>query len=674
MKWNSMLKACTCVILLGFLSGSGDVCAATSMKAVITDNAVSIYSEATTTSTRLRDVEGKIVFLDENEEAVYLGEEKSADGNIWCKIKLVDEDGVCLQGYVPKSDVTLQEQAVYETDKAFEKYLKKQGFPESYKDALRQLHQLYPEWVFEAKKINKTWEEAVASQTTLGKNLVSVTSYESYKNKENGGYNEKTDSYVLMEKGTCVSASAMLVSYYMDPRNFLDEENIFQFYSLSYDSKEQTIKNMANVMQGTYLETTAEGIQGYQTLLKSAAKQSKVNPYYLIWRMVQFAGETGNEATKGEFERYKGIYNLYGLGAQSDNMMNLMVYAAATDTTSLRPWNTVENAVVGGAKIIAQDFIAQNQTTFYNQKFDLAGQLFVHQSSNQLYEAAANGQQIATFLKNNKNQQMTFEIPVYKNMPETTELVIEDESGNAKLQELEVKGYQLTPSFNPDITTYYIQLEEGDSELDISATSISDSTVISGTGKVAADETLRVCKVVGTAENGEKVTYYLHTFTKPEVTYQYAISKKITVTSAYLLDGSGDFYNIAVGTTADEFLASVSLNAGQAKLYNKDGELAQGVLTTGCTYVVYNSKEKVLKKMAISVKGDVNGDGLADVKDILFIHRHFSGITKLKGIYLKAGDVNLGMDKITGEDLDAMSRLVVHSNMIGAKVNENAES
>ena len=48
-----------------------------------------------------------------------------------------------------------------------------------------------------------------------------------------------------------------------------------------------------------------------------------------------------------------------------------------------------------------------------------------------------------------------------------------------------------------------------------------------------------------------------------------------------------------------------------------------------------------LYEYTIIVKGDCNGDGVADFKDILLINKHRLNKSKLTGAYLEAGDINL---------------------------------
>src|SRR5699024_8973900 len=108
----------------------------------------------------------------------------------------------------------------YETDPAFEAYLDEQGFPESYKDGLRQLHAQYPNWVFKAMHVNYTWDESVAGESILGHSLVENYMPSSWKSTAPGAYNWDTGEYIIVDGGRWVNASREIIEYYMDPRNF----------------------------------------------------------------------------------------------------------------------------------------------------------------------------------------------------------------------------------------------------------------------------------------------------------------------------------------------------------------------------------------------------------------------------------------------------------------------
>ena len=78
-----------------------------------------------------------------------IGEQRGTDGNTWYQIQYTGTNGAVNTGYV--SSVYVRLPVSYTPDSNFEAYLNSQGFPESYKNGLRQLHQQYPNWVFKAR-------------------------------------------------------------------------------------------------------------------------------------------------------------------------------------------------------------------------------------------------------------------------------------------------------------------------------------------------------------------------------------------------------------------------------------------------------------------------------------------------------------------------------------------
>ena len=70
------------------------------------------------------------------------GEKKGTDGKTWYRIQYTGSNGQAGTGYVSAAYIRLP--VSYSTDASFESYLTSQGFPESYKDGLRQLHARNP--------------------------------------------------------------------------------------------------------------------------------------------------------------------------------------------------------------------------------------------------------------------------------------------------------------------------------------------------------------------------------------------------------------------------------------------------------------------------------------------------------------------------------------------------
>jgi len=143
--------------------------------------------------------------------------------------------------------------AAQKSDAQFEQQLAAEGFPESYKDKLRELHAKYPNWVFKAQKTGLSWQEVVREESKIGRNLVHTTSKDSWKSRDSVAYNAATNSWKGFDTSAWVAANSNIISYYMDPRNFLDSRYIFQFQTQGYDPDSQNAEGVRMLASNTFL-------------------------------------------------------------------------------------------------------------------------------------------------------------------------------------------------------------------------------------------------------------------------------------------------------------------------------------------------------------------------------------------------------------------------------------
>lgn len=190
------------------------------------------------------------------------GEQMGADGKLWYQIQFAGSGGTVKTGFVSSEYVRLP--VSYTPDPNFEAYLSSQGFPESYKNGLRQLHAQYPNWVFKARNTGLDWNTVIENESLLGRNLVAAGSVSSWKSVEAGAYNWDNSVWTGLDGSNWVAASSDIIRYYMDPRNFLDETYVFQFLSHEYDANTQTIEGLNSLVAGTFLSgtTTSTGTEG----------------------------------------------------------------------------------------------------------------------------------------------------------------------------------------------------------------------------------------------------------------------------------------------------------------------------------------------------------------------------------------------------------------------------
>lgn len=140
-----------------------------------------------------------------------------------------------------------------------------ESFPESYKPYLYALQEKHPNWKFTAMYTGLDWNKATTEESHLStrSNRLSVSLTPSSWDKawhyflENGSTNR-------VEQGW-VTASANSVKFTMDPRNFLNEQTIFQFEELTYNEEIHTLQGVEQILYGTEMSKTVteDGVTKY---------------------------------------------------------------------------------------------------------------------------------------------------------------------------------------------------------------------------------------------------------------------------------------------------------------------------------------------------------------------------------------------------------------------------
>lgn len=315
----------------------------------------------------------------------------------------------------------------------FEKSI--EAFPESYKPYLRELHEQYPEWVFEPFETGLDWETVIDNEFGK-KNLVSSSAASNnLKSRLAGHYNASTNTFIQMDSGFVV-ANRLAVEYFMDPRNFLSEDEIFQFERLSFSDK-ITTKDVESVLKGSFMADKnisyydADGAlvqtdKKYSEVIYEAGKTYDINPCYIASKIRNELGADGSGSVSGTNSIYPGIYNFYNIGATDGaGAITRGLKWASEGSTYGRPWNTPEKSIMGGAKYLAESYIAVGQFTGYLQKFNVnpksSKTLYAHQYMTNVTGALSQGYTVynAYAKVGSLYQKHVFSIPVFKNM--TTE-------------------------------------------------------------------------------------------------------------------------------------------------------------------------------------------------------------------------------------------------------------
>ena len=540
-------------------------------------------------------------------------------------------------------------------DAQFEAYLTSQGFPESYKTELRKLHLMYPNWVFQAQITNIDWNTALAAESKLGISLVWPTYPTSWKSHEEGAYNWATGEYTVFDTGGWVAASKEIVAYYLDPRNYMDENSIFAFLDQSYDASTQNLAGVKSICKNTFLAGSfEEGGQtySYPSVILSAGKQMGISPYWLAASMRLELGVNGSGSVSGTFPGYEGYYNYYNIGAYATDGMTavergLWYAKGGSDgsTTYYRPWNTRVKAIKGGAQFLANSYIKMGQNTLYLKKFNVMGSsLFTHQFMTNIEGAYSEANILASaFDDSMRAKTLVFKIPVYKNMPASHVIKpTKDGSPNNRLKSLSVSGYTLSPSFNMDTLSYHLTVPGNVNSITVNAVRVDSKAKLTGTGKITLNTAMTTINVKVTAENGSVRTYTIYV----EKDGKIATLGNVVFGSNYNLTmnstAAGTLTGFKTGLTAKTLLDTVTVKNGSFTAYSHAGVplASSAVLGTGDVIYVYKKDGTIAGRFTIVLYGDVDGDGRINAKDLLKLSKYLKRQCGLAKANLRASDVN----------------------------------
>lgn len=602
-----------------------------------TEVGLSVREGAGTTYTRLGLIyDGTTVTI--------TGEKKASDGVLWYAI---DYNGGT--GYVSGQYIRLINAP--EDDKEFEAYLKEQGFPESYWDGLKLLHAMYPEWVFRADHNGFDWDYAVDQESKIGNSLVQSTSKSSWKSTDPKAYNWDTGVWTVYDSGGWVAASREIVAYYMDPRNFLSQNSIFQFLLQSFDANVQNVAGVERLVDGTFLDATVTDTDGkklyYPQVIYDAGKKVGVNPYVLAAMIIQEQGTRGlSDSISGKAPGFEGYFNYYNIGAVAGGgntaVKNGLIYAkggtSGQGTSNGRPWNSRVRAITGGAQFYADGYVSAGQDTMYLKRFNAQGDNpFTHRYMTSVWGASSEGLSLAGgYSEELRQSPLVFSIPVYENMPDTPcAQPTGDGSPDNRLSTLKVGSYSLTPGFDNDTSSYSVTVPYSVSSVTITATPKNSKAKVSGAGNVSLKVGSNTVKLTVTAENGSQRTFTL-TIARQANTGGFSVNPK------YDVGGSNYVSGITVGTKVSDFVKNLNIVGGYAQVKNASGgnKANSAVVATGDTVYIYYDNGTQYAKWTVLLYGDVNGDGKIDNSDRVKIRNHVLATSKLSGVYAVAADVN----------------------------------
>lgn len=577
----------------------------------------------------------------------------TSDGvTIWYKMYINGNTGWSSSKYI---DVT---EKIIASTANFEEYLTAQGFPESYKTQLRLLHSQYPNWVFEAQHTNLTWQEVINGESVLARNLVHSGAPTSWKSMQNGAYNWEKGEWIVFDSGGWVAASREVIEHFMDPRNFLDSTNIFQFLRQSYNVNEYNAEALAQIKAGltkmvanTFLAGNCDG-RPYVDVIMEVAATKGVSPYVLASMMIQEMGVKGDSnSMSGTLPGYEGYYNYFNVAAYKTDTLTAiqkgLTYAKGSGSYG-RPWNTRYKSIAGGAEYYAEGYVKKGQDTMYLKKFNVQGSnLYGHQYMTNVQGASSEGKHMAKAYDDAARQAaLVFKIPVYKNMPDTPcEKPTGNNNPNYMLSSLNVSGYQLTPTFSMHQEAYSLIVPNEVSNVTITASALAGTTTITGAGLKSLNVGSNVFQIVAKAQNDTSKTYTI-TIVRQEAVAPQPPSGNVPTpsisTNNFKVNSNSTITGISTSMNAGGFKSKFAVQNGSVKLMTANGseKSDSSAVGTGDQVRVYDKNGSLRLTYHVVIYGDTNGDGKTNTSDYVQIRKQILGTLSLSSYNKLAADTN----------------------------------
>lgn len=299
-----------------------------------------------------------------------------------------------------------------------------------YMECINNLKAQHPNWNFTILYTGLEWSQVLTMETTAQHTRSLV-----YKDRGEAWFCPICGN-TPQDNGNWVCASEAAVAYMMDPRNWLNESDLFQFEDLSFNGEVQNIQGVQKILEGvnymqgdTIVYTTTSGEKAtihksYAQVIMEQAQAAGISPYHLAARIRQEQG-TGNSPSptaSGTYSGFIGYYNFLNIKASGSG--NEAIIRRALTEAQNQGWDTPEKSIAAGAEFLAAHYISKGQNCLYLQKFDVDssdGNLYWNQYMQNIEAAKNEGNTVRSsyekmgFLNNDIN----FIIPVYENMPDS---------------------------------------------------------------------------------------------------------------------------------------------------------------------------------------------------------------------------------------------------------------
>ena len=565
---------------------------ASSYYGVITGAGVRVRKNIDSTSYYKMASSGEIFDMPDNQ--LVAGNDACSNG--WYKVNYNGNVGYVCSNYLKVYEKSTDADNNRTPSNECEVAMQQAGFPASYWSGLCTLKTSHNNWNFVAVKDENgsaiDWNMSVNAEASCGKNYISSSSDSKHIDTSCTKSGDSGYSPVSQEA----------VRYYMDPRNFLNEVNIFMFegQTVNQNISTDTYKTASTKIFGNNF--LVQNIPELPEYIKTASEATGVSQTALATRIKQ---ELGNaKLTSGDYNgqlysvvsgdyttRYGWTYN----GASVDNYYNFFNVAAydgsnVTQNAIIYAYNHKwggtgdkntdrQLAVTGGAAFLNNKYINAGQDTIYFQKFNVYPKVPTSRYLNQYMtnikapvsesKITYNAYKDAGVL----DSAFTFYIPVYSGMnnPSYTESNVQDNNST-------------TPQ------------------------------------KPAVDS---------------------------------------IVNNAGFRYSNGYISNIKPGTSINDLKNALESIGGQnsVNITNANGDAVDGTIGTGYRININGATNETLITV---IYGDVSGDGNINALDLLKIQKNILGTAGLNGSYKEAADPS------KDGNVNALDLLKVQKNILGS--------
>lgn len=535
-------------------------------------------------------------------------------------------------------------------------------FPESYQTGLARVKAAYPNAKFIYYDTDLDWYEDLLTtdnELYFGRNLISSSSPESWKSSDPSSYDRTTGKYKEVEPGWNV-ASQEIIEYYMDPRNFFNETDIFQFINLGYDPS-QTVEGVKKLISGTFMERdTLIDNNGNQTTYAEALVQigqmSGVSPYLLATRIRQEQGGNGSAMITGNYSGVPGYYNHFNIGAYGPTTQAILTNGL--NYAKRNGWDTPYKSLLGGARVLASSYVGSGQNCLYLHHWNVvANENGVVGYGPYMASTASVAHEARNLSKsyNDNTAAYTFIIPVYKNMPDMPCDMPSDDMLSYKLKNLTLNSGDIDIGFQTSKNLYTASCNNL-SYLTIRAEKYNANSKLYINGIEAGKSTKTVETAILLQPGFNDVT--ITVMNEDGVYRDYMIR-------LHNNDGNPHYRSSIVQFSNDEnYKSAISIDGNRKTeiMPNKTvQDIKKYIEVLNCTVMVTDkegnvksddelciSSDKLLilnnnilvYEGTIFIKGDINQDGIVDHNDTDNLVAHMLGYTTLPLDAQKASDVN----------------------------------